>query len=62
MNAISVNTLVEEMKKIDGKCYIIVAQLRCSFTLTHEQFTCTRMELLMACALLPTRNLHKIIR
>ena len=42
---------------------------RCNFTLIHEQLTCTFkqfthtcMELLMACALLPKRNSHKMIR
>ena len=29
----------------------------CNFTLTHEQFTCTCMELLGACALLPDTKL-----
>ena len=44
-------------------------QLRCNFTLarqqftrTLEQFTHTRIELLVACALLPVWNSHKIIR
>ena len=44
-------------------------QLRCNFTLACqqftrilEQFTHTRIELLMECALLPMRNSHKIIR
>ena len=58
MNAVSVNTLVEEMKKVDGKGYQAMVQFRCNFTLTHEQFTCTLMGLLVACALLPTRNSH----
>ena len=41
-------------------------QFRCNFTLAHEQFTCTleqfthtRTELLVACALLPVRNSHR---
>ena len=48
---------------------LIMVLLRCNFTLTHEQFTrtfkqftYTRMELLVVCALLPARNSHKIIR
>ena len=36
--------------------------LRCDLTLAREQFTCTCVELLVACALLLTRNSHKIIR
>ena len=50
-------------------CILYMVQLRCNFSLAHkqfthtfEQFTCTCMELLMACALLPTRNSQKIIR
>ena len=49
------------------KLYEATVQLR--FTLTREQFTCTleqftraRIQLLVACALLPMRNSHKIIR
>ena len=44
-------------------------QLRCNFTLVHEQFTRTvdqftqaRIELLVENALLPARNSRKIIR
>ena len=40
---------------------VYTVQLRCNFTLACEQFICTCMELLMACALLPLRNSHKII-
>ena len=46
-----------------------MVQLRCNFKLvpeqftrTVEEFTCTHIELLIACALLPTRSSHKIIR
>ena len=42
--------------------FLYMVQLRCNFTLTREQFTCTHIELLMTCALLPTRNSSKIIR
>ena len=58
INAVSVNTLLEEMKKVDGKGCKAMAQLRCNFTLTHEQFTYTLMGLLVVCALLPTKNSH----
>ena len=37
-------------------------ELRCNFTLTRKQFIHTRIELLLVCALLPVRNLCKIIR
>ena len=44
-----------------GHKYIYTVQLRCNFKLAHEQFTCTRMELLVTCDLLPMRNSHTII-
>ena len=49
--------------------YLYTVQLRCNFTLAHEQFihtlepfTRARIELLVASVLLPMRNSRKIIR
>ena len=54
---------------IKGLATVCTVQLRCNFTLAREPFTCTFVqftcictELFMVCALLPTRNLCKIIR
>ena len=42
--------------------YVTLHSLASKFTCSLEQFTHTHIELLIACALLPTRNLCKIIR
>ena len=48
----------ENQKNFILKTFFVygMVQLRCNLTLALEQFTCTRMELLMSCALLPKRN------
>ena len=43
-----------------GHKHIYTVQLRCNIKLARKQFTCTRMELLVACALSSVRNSHKI--